>query len=189
MSKPNSPYNLPNAITVLRIALVPVFVWLLLVYTDKADPQRWLATLFFVLSIATDGIDGAIARRKGLITNLGKLLDPIADKALLGGALVVLSMLGEVAWWITIVILVREVGITVYRLIVVKKVVIAASAGGKFKTILQGSILGVMISPLDYYLPWLAPIELAVLYITLVVTVYTGLQYLYAAFRGSQKAS
>ncbi|MEY4618715.1 MAG: CDP-diacylglycerol--glycerol-3-phosphate 3-phosphatidyltransferase, partial [Actinomycetota bacterium] len=99
--------NLPNLITIIRIAFVP------------------------------DGVDGAIARRKNLVTNLGKLLDPIADKALLGGALVSLSILGEVPWWITTVILVREIGITAYRLIVVKKRVIAAAGGGKLKTILQ----------------------------------------------------
>lgn len=184
MSKSNSPYNLPNAITVLRIALVPVFVWLLVIYPDKASPMRWLATLFFVLSISTDGIDGAIARKRGLVTNLGKLLDPIADKALVGGALLVLSWLGEIPWWVTAVILVREIGITIYRLAVVKKVVIAASSGGKFKTILQGSILGVMISPLDYYLPWLVPVEQVVLYVTLLVTVYTGWQYMVAAYKG-----
>lgn len=186
MTKPNSSLNVPNSITVFRIVLVPVFVWLLLAHPDKTDPWRWLATFFYVLSISTDGIDGAIARSRGLITNLGKLLDPIADKALIGGALVVLSMLNEVPWWVTIVILVRELGITIYRLIVVKKVVIAASAGGKLKTILQGSILGVMISPLDHFLTWLSPIEQVVLYLTLLVTVYTGLEYVVAAVKGSR---
>lgn len=185
MSKPTSALNLPNAITISRILLVPVFVWLLLIHPDKSDPMRWLATACYVLSIATDSIDGAIARSRGLITNLGKLLDPIADKALIGGALVVLSLLNEVSWWITILILVREIGITIYRLVVVKKVVIAASSGGKFKTILQGSILGVMISPLDYYLPWLAAVEKYVLYFTVLITVLTGWQYLVAAYKGT----
>ena len=172
--------NLPNLITVIRIAFVPLFIWLLFIAPEKQSVERWLAVAFFVLAIATDGVDGAIARRKNLVTNLGKLLDPIADKALLGGALVSLSVLGELPWWITIVILVREVGITVYRLVVVKKRVIAAAGGGKLKTILQSVAVGFMLSPFDVLLPWLVPVEQVLIYAALVVTLTSGLQFISA---------
>ena len=172
--------NLPNLITIIRIAFVPLFIWLLFIAPEKHSLERWLAVAFFVLAIATDGVDGAIARRKNLVTNLGKLLDPIADKALLGGALFSLSMLGELPWWITIVILVREVGITVYRLVVVKKRVIAAAGGGKLKTILQSVAVGFMLSPFDVLLPWLVPVEQVLIYAALVVTLTSGLQFISA---------
>lgn len=172
--------NLPNLITIIRIAFVPLFIWLLFIAPEKHSFERWLAVAFFVLAIATDGVDGAIARRKNLVTNLGKLLDPIADKALLGGALVSLSVLGELPWWITIVILVREVGITVYRLVVVKKRVIAAAGGGKLKTILQSVAVGFMLSPFDVLLPWLVPVEQVLIYAALVVTLTSGLQFISA---------
>ena len=170
--------NLPNLITLARIASVPIFMGVLLNHSDKFDPLRWLAVLIFVLAIATDGVDGAIARKHGLVTNLGKILDPIADKALIGGALVGLSLIGELSWLITLLILVREVGITAYRMLVIRKRVIAASAGGKAKTILQGITFGFLISPLDFYLTWLAPIEQFALFITVIVTLWTGVAYL-----------
>lgn len=185
MTKPApSPWNLPNAITVLRILLVPLFIWLLLQNHDKASFERWFATALYVLAIATDGLDGSIARKRGLVTNLGKILDPIADKALIGGALVVLSYLGEVSWWATGLILVRELGITAYRFVVIRKRVIAASAGGKVKTIMQGIVLGFLLSPLDHFVPLLAQIEQVALWATVAVTLYTGFQYLWAARRG-----
>ena len=179
--------NVPNAITSARILLVPVFIWLLLVNPDKHDLTRWWVVAIFVLAMSTDGLDGAIARRKGLITNLGKILDPIADKALIGGGLVILSYLGELNWWATALILVRELGITVYRLIVVKKRVIAASSGGKVKTVLQSVMLGLLLSPFDYYLPWLVGVELVLVWATVAVTLYTGGQYVVAAAKASTK--
>lgn len=172
--------NLPNLITLVRIAFVPLFIWLLFIAPEKHSVERWLAVVFFVLAIATDGVDGAIARRKNLVTNLGKLLDPIADKALLGGALVSLSLLGELAWWITAVILVRELGITAYRLVVAKRRVIAAAGGGKLKTILQSVAVGFMLSPLDVYLPWLTQVEMVLIYAALIITLTSGLQFISA---------
>ena len=172
--------NLPNMITLSRIATVPFFVAVLFT-VDKADPWRWFAVFLFVLAIATDGVDGAIARSRGLVTDLGKLLDPIADKVLIGGALVSLSMLGEVGWVFTILILVREVGITIYRMLVIKNRVIAANAGGKTKTIMQGITVGFLLSPLDLYFGWIAPLELTALYLTTAVTLVTGIHYLVAA--------
>ncbi len=175
--------NLPNSITLLRILLVPVFITLLFVSPEKSSLERWLVVAIFVLAISTDGIDGAIARKRNLVTNLGKLLDPIADKALIGGALVALSILGELSWYITAIILIREVGITVYRLIVAKRRVLAASVGGKFKTVMQSIAIGFLLSPLDYYFPWLIPVELVLIYLALIITIVTALQYIDAELK------
>ena len=114
--------------------MVPLVLWLIMVGWDSFT-DRVIALVLLVLAASTDGIDGAIARKRNLVTNLGKILDPIADKALLSGALIVLSIQGAVPWWATIMILVREFGITVYRLAIARKRVIAASGGGKFKTV------------------------------------------------------
>lgn len=176
--------NLPNLITIVRIAFVPLFIWLLFIAPEKHSVERWLSVAIFVLAIATDGVDGAIARRKNLVTNLGKLLDPIADKALLGGALISLSIMNQIAWWITIVILVREVGITVYRLVVAKRRVIAAAGGGKLKTILQSVAVGFLLSPLDVLLPWLVPIEHLLVYVAFVLTLTSGLQFVLEEMKG-----
>lgn len=179
--------NLPNIITILRILLVPAFVAILFSGSTNADashnaPYRWVATALFILAISTDGLDGSIARKRGLVTNLGKLLDPIADKALIGGALIALSLLGDIGWWATIAILVRELGITVFRLIVVRKRVIAASAGGKLKTILQSITVGLVLSPFDSLLgDWVNSLEFALTVLTVAITVLTGLQYIWNA--------
>lgn len=178
-----SKLNLPNSITVARIAVAPVFIYLLFVSPEKTSLQRWLALILFVLAISTDGIDGAIARKRNLVTNLGKLLDPIADKALIGGALVTLSLLGELSWFITAAILIRELGITAYRLVVAKRRVLAASGGGKFKTVIQSIALGFLVSPLDAYFEWLIPVEMVLIYIALFTTIITGLQYVDAELK------
>jgi len=181
----SNPWNLPNAITMARILAVPFFIWSLVSFSDNESPLRWISELIFVVIMASDGIDGAIARKRGIVTDLGKLLDPIADKALLGGALVTLSILGEIAWWVTIVILVRELGITVYRLVVVNQRVIAASSGGKMKTIFQGVMVGFIVSPLTAWFPydWYRILEQSLVLISVALTVYSGLQYVVAAVR------
>ena len=181
----NNPWNLPNAITVARILAVPFFIWSLVAVSNNESPLRWVSELIFIVIMASDGIDGAIARKRGIVTDLGKLLDPIADKALLGGALVTLSILGEIAWWVTIVILVRELGITVYRLVVVNQKVIAASSGGKMKTIFQGVMVGFVVSPLSAWVPyeWYRLLEDSLVLISVALTVYSGLQYVVAAVR------
>lgn len=185
-----SVFNLPNVITMARILCVPFFVWTLFAFEPNSI-ARWYSLALFIVIMVSDGVDGAIARKRGLITNLGKLLDPIADKALLGGALVALSVLGEFTWWATIVILIRELGITVYRLIVVKHQVVAASNGGKLKTILQSVLIGSLVSPLNSLLsPWYVTVEAWLTLAVLVVTVYTGVQYLILAARArSQRES
>ena len=181
----SNPWNLPNAITLARILAVPFFIWSLVSFSDNESPLRWISELIFIVIMASDGIDGAIARKRGIVTDLGKLLDPIADKALLGGALVTLSILGEIAWWVTIVILVRELGITVYRLVVVNQQVIAASSGGKLKTIFQGVMVGFIVSPLTAWFPydWYRILEQSLVLVSVALTVYSGLQYVVAAVR------
>lgn len=181
----SNPWNLPNAITMARILAVPFFIWSLVSFADNESPLRWISELIFIVIMASDGIDGAIARKRGIVTDLGKLLDPIADKALLGGALVTLSILGEIAWWVTIVILVRELGITVYRLVVVNQQVIAASSGGKIKTIFQGVMVGFIVSPLTAWFPydWYRILEQSLVLVSVALTVYSGLQYVVAAVR------
>lgn len=173
--------NLPNLITSARIALVPLMVLLLLSAATITDWQRWLALVVFVLAISTDGIDGALARKTNRVTNLGKILDPIADKSLIVAALVTLSLLAEVPWWITAVIVIRELAVTIHRLAVVKKEIIAANDLGKLKTILQGIAIGVTIAPFEIWFgPW-SQLELLLLYLALVATVVSGIQYIRAA--------
>ncbi len=181
----SSPFNLPNAITVIRILLVPVVIALMFQAPATNSWQRWLAVTAFVVSIATDGLDGSIARRRGLITDLGKILDPIADKALIGGALVSLSILGQIDWWITIAILVRELGITAYRLIVVRKRVLAASTGGKVKTVLQAVAIGFYLSPLAELWKPVEWIQYIVLLAAVISTLASGLQYVGAEIKAS----
>ena len=132
------PRQLPNAITIVRILCAPVFLWMLLADGGADGPLRWWAAALFIVAIATDGIDGWLARRHEIVTDLGKLLDPIADKVLTGFAFIGLSILGELPWWITIVVLIREVGITVHRLVVASDHVVAAAWMGKLKTARAG---------------------------------------------------
>jgi CDP-diacylglycerol--glycerol-3-phosphate 3-phosphatidyltransferase len=179
-----SPWNLPNAITSVRILLVPVFLTALFTFPEKADFNRWWAVALFVVTISTDGLDGAIARKRGLVTNLGKILDPIADKALIGGALVALSILNEVYWWVTIAILIREIGITIFRFAVIRRRIISASGGGKLKTVMQSIAGGFLLSPLDYYFGgWMYVLIQILLYVAFVLTMISGAQYLIAAWR------
>lgn len=173
--------NLPNLITIARILLAPIFVFVLLQYPAESAHERWIAVALFVLASATDGVDGALARKRNQVTDLGKLLDPIADKVLIGSALVTLSLMGQMPWWITAVILTREMGITVFRLAVVKDRVIAASGGGKLKTILQSVAVGFYLSPLSGYLPTIGIIQFAILLLALAITITSAAEYLIAA--------
>lgn len=167
----------PNIITSVRIAIVPVVLFL--IFEDWADPwMRMAALVLLVLAASTDGLDGAIARRRNLETNLGKILDPIADKALLSGSLIALSIVGAVPWVATLIILVRELGITVYRLLVVRKRVIAASGGGKFKTVMQIIAVCLFIAPFGFLGDWYFVFSDIVLWFTVALTVWTGVSYL-----------
>ena len=179
-----SNWNLPNLITVVRILLAPVFIWMLLADNGADDALRWAAAVLFIIAIATDGIDGMIARRHNLVTDLGKILDPIADKILTGGALVCLSILSELPWWVTIVILVREIGITVFRFVMLRDRVIPASRGGKLKTVAQS--VSISLALLPFWLvfgDWVHWLNTATMTITLILTVVSGLDYLLSAWR------
>ncbi len=180
-----SNWNVPNVITVVRILLAPLFVWMLLADAGADGWLRWAAAVLFVLAIATDGVDGAIARRNNLVTDLGKLLDPIADKVLTGGALIALSILGELPWWVTIVILVREVGITLYRFVVIRQGVIAASRGGKIKTIVQSIAISLALFPFwAVFGDWVYWVNGVFMTAAVILTVVTGFDYLWQAWKG-----
>ena len=168
----------PNLITSLRLALVPLVLWLLLEFWD--DPViRFIAMVILIIAASTDGLDGSIARRRGLITNLGKILDPIADKALLGGTLIVLSMLGAVSWFATGLILVREIGITLFRLLVIRRRVIAADGSGKFKTVMQIIAVCLVIAPFGFLGDWYDWLTNIVLWFTVAITLWSGALYLW----------
>ncbi|TFB86381.1 CDP-diacylglycerol--glycerol-3-phosphate 3-phosphatidyltransferase [Cryobacterium algoricola] len=184
-----SNWNLPNLITVVRILLAPLFIWMLLADAGQDGALRWAAAVLFILAIATDGIDGAIARKHNLVTDLGKLLDPIADKVLTGGALVALSILGELWWWVTIVILVRELGITAFRFVMLRDRVIPASRGGKLKTIMQSVAISLFLVPLWLVLgDWIHWVNYAAMSVAFVLTVSTGIDYLVAARRVARQS-
>ena len=163
--------NAANALTVLRLILVPIFVACLL-----AGGSGWRVVAFIAFSVAsvTDLLDGRIARRRGLITDFGKIADPIADKALTGSALVTLSALGELPWWVTAVILAREICVTLLRFWVIRRGVIAASRGGKLKTLLQVVAIALYVLPLPAALN---VVREAVMAAAVVVTVVTGIDY------------
>jgi CDP-diacylglycerol--glycerol-3-phosphate 3-phosphatidyltransferase len=177
---PPGVVNLANAITMLRLVMVPIFAAALL--RDAGASPRWRigAGLLFVAASLTDRVDGEIARRRNLVTDFGKIADPIADKALTGTALVVLSALGELAWAVTVVVLVREIGVTVLRFGVIRYGVIPASRGGKLKTLLQ------IVAILLYVLPlaglW-GSVRAVVMTAAVAVTLVTGADYLVQALR------
>lgn len=185
----SSNLNLPNSITIVRILLAPVFLWLLFADDGAGGGLRWAATALFVLAIATDGIDGHIARSRNQVTDLGKLLDPIADKVLTGSALVALSILGELPWWVTIVILVREVGITVHRMVVLSDHVVAAAWMGKLKTVVQAVAISFALAPLPALLgDWVVVVNIVLMAAALVLTIASGVDYLAAEARGARAA-
>ncbi len=175
-----SVWNLANALTVVRLLLVPVFVVLLLQENGQDAVARIWAFAVFLIASLTDRIDGELARRRGLVTDFGKIADPIADKALIGSALVGLSRLDELPWWVTVLVLVREVGVTLLRFFVIRHGVIPASRGGKLKTVLQTVAIALCLLPLR---SWLFLAAMAVMAAAVVVTLLTGLDYVFRALR------
>ncbi|GAB3529119.1 CDP-diacylglycerol--glycerol-3-phosphate 3-phosphatidyltransferase [Arthrobacter monumenti] len=176
--------NIANVLTVIRVLLVPLFIWLLLLDEGENGVARWLAVLAFAVAIYTDKLDGDIARSRGLITNFGKIADPIADKLLIGSALILLSVIDGMPWWITIVILGRELFITVLRFVVIRYGVIPASRGGKLKTVLQTAAVLLYLMPLaDLLGGWMEWVALAAMLIAAAVTVVTGVDYVVQAVR------
>ncbi|MBE0011663.1 CDP-diacylglycerol--glycerol-3-phosphate 3-phosphatidyltransferase [Arthrobacter sp. AET 35A] len=180
--------NIANVLTVVRILLVPFFIWFLLLDESADDGSgglfRWLAVAVFAVAIYTDKLDGDLARSRGLITDFGKIADPIADKLLIGAALILLSILGELWWWVTIVILVRELGITVLRFAVIRYGVMPASRGGKLKTVIQTFAIFLYLLPLAGLVgEWYTWLAVAVMLAAVAVTVVTGLDYILQAVR------
>ncbi|MEP6817621.1 MAG: CDP-diacylglycerol--glycerol-3-phosphate 3-phosphatidyltransferase [Marmoricola sp.] len=199
MSEPHPPpvsnWNVPNALTMLRIVVVPFFGWVLLYDGGHHDGRRWVAYGLFVLAMITDKIDGDLARKHNLVTNFGKIADPIADKALTGMAFIGLSVIGELWWWVTIVVLIREWSVTIARLSVAKHVVLAANRSGKLKTLTQVFALGGFIGPFRHlsgfwHVPglvvwWAAAALMAV---ALVLTITSGVEFARDAIKQSRKA-
>lgn len=172
--------NIANILTVLRIVLVPVF--LVALFADGGHSTGWriAAASIFAVAAVTDRIDGQLARKHGLVTDFGKMADPIADKALIGAALVGLSMLGDLSWWVTGIIAARELGITLMRFAVLRHGVIPAGRGGKLKTLVQSLAIGLYLIPLP---DGFAPISATLMGLAVVLTVATGLDYVVQAIR------
>ena len=182
--------NIANIITVVRILLAPLFVWLVLL--DGGDHGLWriVAAGLFIAAIATDGLDGALARRRNLVTNSGIILDPIADKILIGGALIALALVAELPWWVVVVILAREIGITLFRLAVLSNRVIPASRGGKLKTVLQAITLSSWLVPSWVVLgEWVLALNWVLMGGVILVTVATGVDYIIKGVRAPTASS
>ena len=177
---PPGIWNIANMLTMLRLLLVPVFV--LLLFADGGHDPKWrsVAWASFAVAMITDLFDGEIARRKGLVTDFGKIADPIADKAIMGAALIGLSVLGDLPWWVTIVILARELGITLMRFWVIRYGVIPASRGGKLKTLVQGIAVGMYVLELT---GWLATARAVLMAFAVLLTLGTALDYVGQAVR------
>jgi len=176
-----SVWNIANALTMLRLFLVPVFVYLLLA-PGPDGPLGWrvAALAVFLVASITDSVDGELARRRGLITDFGKITDPIADKALIGAALIGLSVLDELSWWVTVLVLGRELGVTLLRFWVIRHGVIPASRGGKLKTVLQIAAISLYVLPLT---GWLHVVAVVVMAAAVAVTMATGADYVARAIR------
>ena len=185
------PRQLPNAITVARIPLAVVFFVLLLMGGTAGLHDlvlRWIAGALFILAISTDWVDGYLARKYDIVSDFGKLWDPIADKLLTGAGFLGLAILGEVPWWIVVVILVREWGITVHRLVIAKEHVVAAAWMGKVKTAVQGVALGWALLPLHVLVgmtPWTV-VTMILMVVVLGLTVASGIDYVVAQVRGAR---
>ncbi len=184
MTRPHVPVvNIANILTVIRIILVPLFVWFYLAGTTSY--QVWATAIFFIAGW-TDQLDGYLARSRGLVTDFGKIADPIADKALVIAALILLSHADLVPWWVTVVIIVRELGITFLRFFMIRKAVIAASRGGKIKTTLQMLFIFLLLIPWQGLVAqpggWILAGHI-IMYAAVIVTVVSGLEYCWNAWR------
>lgn len=173
-------WNLANLVTMSRMVLVPVFVLVLFAHGGGDPAWRITAAVIFGVAALTDRLDGDLARRRGLITKFGTIADPIADKALIGAALVGLSLLGELLWWITVLIAVRELGVTALRFWVLRYGVIPASRGGKVKAFAQAVAIELYVLPLPVVVH---PVRWAAMGIAVLLTVITGVDYIARALR------
>jgi len=170
----------PNFITIARLLLVPVGAYTLFKNGGNDPTWQYISWLVFFFLGLSDIADGNLARSRNSITELGKFLDPVADKFMIGTAMISLSILGRLPWWITIVILVREIGITIFRLAIIKRGVIAANKGGKIKSTFQNFGVGFYVLPLSSNLYWFRDGFMAV---AIILTVITGLYYVQSALK------
>ncbi len=172
--------NLANTLTLLRLVLVPIFLLALFAGDGHRIAFRVAAFAIFAAACITDRLDGLLARNYGMATEFGAFVDPIADKTLVGSALIGLSMLGNLPWWVTVVILTREIGVTLLRLAVIRRGVIPASWGGKLKTVVQVLAIGLFILPLSGPFRVAAAVVMAV---AIVLTIVTGIDYVVSAIK------
>jgi len=172
--------NLANILTLLRLVLVPIFLLALFAGDGHQTAGRVVAFVIFTLACLTDRFDGLLARNYGMATEFGAFVDPIADKTLIGSALIALSMLGDLPWWVTVVILIRELGVTLLRLAVIRRGVIPASWGGKLKTAVQALAIGLFVLPLSGAFLVAASVVMAA---AIVLTVVTGIDYVASTVR------
>jgi CDP-diacylglycerol--glycerol-3-phosphate 3-phosphatidyltransferase len=178
--------NIANFLTGIRLALVPVFLVALFVGDGHETFWRITAFAIFTIAVLTDRLDGALARSYGMVTEFGTLADPIADKALIGAALIGLSMIGDLPWWVTVIIMVREVGVTVLRLAVLRHGVIPASRGGKLKTLVQAVAIGLFVLPLHALASAWSAVAWVIMWAAIALTVVTGVDYVVSAIRDSR---
>ena len=165
----------PNTLTVTRILLIPSGVYTLFYDGGENSTFQLISyAIFFTLGM-TDIVDGRWARQSNRITPLGTFLDPVADKALIGAAMISLSILDRFPWWITILILTREIGITLFRILVIKNGVIPASKGGKLKTLMQNFGVGFFILPLPSWLDWF---KYGFISVAIILTITSAYDYL-----------
>jgi CDP-diacylglycerol--glycerol-3-phosphate 3-phosphatidyltransferase len=172
--------NLPNSLTVIRILALPFCAWAL--FKNGGDDSTWriIAWCAFFIVGMTDVFDGRIARSRNQVSAFGAILDPIADKAFIATALIGLSILDRIPWWVTVLILTRELGVTILRFAVIKREIISATRGGKFKTLIQNFAVGFYILPLPENL--FLPRDL-LLGVAMYLTIMTGLSYFRSALR------
>ncbi len=172
--------NLANTLTLLRLVLVPIFLLALFAGDGRQTGFRIVAFVIFAVASITDRLDGLLARHYGMATEFGAFVDPIADKTLVGSALIGLSMLGDLPWWVTVVIMARELGVTVLRLAVIRRGVIPASWGGKIKTVVQAVAIGLFVLPLSGPFRVTAVVVMGA---AVVLTIITGIDYLVSTVR------
>lgn len=176
-----SNFNLPNVLTSIRIIAIPLFAWLVLKSESNQVYWMWASFICFAVLMITDKLDGDIARAKGIVTDFGKIADPIADKALMATAFICLNITGILPVWVTVVILAREIGITIWRMVELRNGnVVPASKGGKLKTVLQTICVALYLVPQPTPMQFIA---YAFMLLTVVVTVATGVQYIVDAYR------
>ena len=170
-------FNIPTIMTWTRIIAIPLLVWVFYWPLDIVT-RNLIATCMFIVFALTDWLDGFLARKLNQTSAFGAFLDPVADKFMIGTAMVSLSILDRMPWWMTIVILTREIGITIFRLAVIKRGVIPANRGGKIKAMMQGFGVGFYVLPLDESLYWFRD---GFMYIAIALTIFTGAYYVKSA--------